>query len=81
MNFFSFDYTLREYCFCIPPPPEKFSNGPSLTRTPANSNCVSFPFRVIVNGVLLFNINVGYIRGVVGRKLETDVNILPLGQP
>ena len=71
---------MHEY-FAPPLPKKKFSNGPSLTRTTANSNCVSFPFRVIVNGVLLFSINVGYIRGVVGRKLKTDVNILPLGQP
>ena len=34
MNFFSFNFPLREYFFCTspapPPPPDKFSNGPSL---------------------------------------------------
>ena len=35
MNLFSFNFPLREYIFCTspaspPPPPHKFSNGPSL---------------------------------------------------
>ena len=36
MNLFSFNFPLREYLFCTspappsPPPPYKFSNGPSL---------------------------------------------------
>ena len=33
MNFFSFNFPLREYFFCTspaPPAPHKFSNGPSL---------------------------------------------------
>ena len=32
-EFFSFNFPLREYFFCtlpLPPPPHKFSNGPSL---------------------------------------------------
>ena len=35
MNFFSFSFPLREYFFCTspaPPPPHKFSNGPSLNQ-------------------------------------------------
>ena len=32
MNFFSFNCPLREYFFCNPPPPHKFSKGPSLIR-------------------------------------------------
>ena len=33
MNFFSFNFPLREYFFCTwPPRPHKFSNGPSLSR-------------------------------------------------
>ena len=37
MNFFWFNFPLREYFFLLrpllPPPPHKFSNGPSLTET------------------------------------------------
>ena len=36
MNFFSFNFALREFFFLYfarpPPPPHKFSNGPSLKR-------------------------------------------------
>ena len=37
MNFFSFNFPLREYIFLYfaspaPPPPNKFSNAPSLNR-------------------------------------------------
>ena len=36
-EFFSFNFPLREYIFCTskatPPPPHKFSNGPSLIAT------------------------------------------------
>ena len=33
MNFFSFNFALREYLFCTSPapPPHKFSNGPFLS--------------------------------------------------
>ena len=29
MNFFSFNFALREFFFVLRPPPDKFSNGPS----------------------------------------------------
>ena len=34
MNFFSFNFSLREYFFCTSPSPRphKFSNGPSLSN-------------------------------------------------
>ena len=36
MNFFSFNFPLREYFFGLRPPPHKFSNGPSLSISRQN---------------------------------------------
>ena len=43
MNFFSFNFPLREYFFCISPAPtpHKFSNGPSLRIDFAYLHCTT----------------------------------------
>ena len=60
-EFFSFDFPLREYIFFVlspPPPPYKFSNGPSLSEGEIQDVIFRFEWR---DGGNWHNDNTGHI--------------------